>query len=92
MHLQEITATRQLEALGPEWSALWERCVGATPFQTPEWLLPWWRSLGRGELRGVALRQGGRLVESIEGDFDNVVGLPVRALTQIFKREFWSFE
>src|SRR5262245_56058644 len=34
----------------------------ATPFQAPEWLIPWWRHLGRGELCVMALRGGERLV------------------------------
>jgi len=51
-----------LEALAPEWSALWERSPAATPVQSPLWLLPWWRHLGGGALIALALRQGGRLV------------------------------
>lgn len=34
---------------------------------------------------------GGRLVERIDGDFDNVVGLPIAALKRVFAREGWSF-
>lgn len=51
----------QLRALEPEWKALWERDPQATPFQSPEWLLPWWRQFG-GELRAVTIRQSGRLI------------------------------
>ncbi|HEV2277165.1 MAG TPA: GNAT family N-acetyltransferase [Acidobacteriaceae bacterium] len=51
----------QLRALEPEWKALWAEDPCATPFQSPEWLLPWWRQFG-GELRTVAIRQGGRLI------------------------------
>lgn len=38
-----VTDGRQLEALAPPWRELWQRCPDATPFQSPEWLLPWWR-------------------------------------------------
>jgi len=40
-----------LEALAPEWEALWQRDRRATPFQSPAWLIPWTRHLwGGGEL------------------------------------------
>jgi hypothetical protein len=51
-----------LAALRPEWRALWRRCPAATPFQSPAWLLPWWRHLGGGELLAIAVRDGERLV------------------------------
>jgi CelD/BcsL family acetyltransferase involved in cellulose biosynthesis len=60
--LEEVTTTAGLERLRPEWSALWERSERATPFQSPEWLIPWWRQIGEGELWTLALRHEGRLV------------------------------
>ncbi|MGA0596029.1 GNAT family N-acetyltransferase [Enterovirga sp. CN4-39] len=51
-----------LEALAPEWWELWRRCPAATPFQSPAWLLPWWRAFRPGRLSTIALRAGGRLV------------------------------
>src|SRR5579872_1129448 len=51
----------QLAALEPEWQALWERDPCATPFQSPEWLLPWWRQFG-GELRALTIRRQGELI------------------------------
>ena len=60
--IEEITEARELEALAPEWDALWERLPGATPFQSPAWLLPWWRHVfGGGKLWALALRVDGRL-------------------------------
>jgi CelD/BcsL family acetyltransferase involved in cellulose biosynthesis len=44
-----------------EWSELWKRS-GKTLFQSPDWLLPWWRWLGRGKHLVVAARLGNRLV------------------------------
>ncbi|HEU4754100.1 MAG TPA: GNAT family N-acetyltransferase, partial [Armatimonadota bacterium] len=41
---------------------LWERCPAATPFQTPDWLIPWWKHLGESELLVLAVREEGRLV------------------------------
>lgn len=51
----------RLRAIEPEWKALWEQDPCATPFQSPEWLLPWWRQFG-GELRTVTIRRSGRLI------------------------------
>lgn len=49
-----IRTTAELEALAPHWSALWQTDPNATPFQSPQWLLPWWRSFGQ-ELRTVCV-------------------------------------
>jgi CelD/BcsL family acetyltransferase involved in cellulose biosynthesis len=57
-----VTALADLESLRPEWSHLWQDCPEATPFQSPAWLLAWWRHLGGGELRVITLRAAGRLV------------------------------
>jgi CelD/BcsL family acetyltransferase involved in cellulose biosynthesis len=46
----------ELTALAPEWATLWARVPAATPFQAPAWLLPWWRTLGGGDLVVVAVR------------------------------------
>lgn len=50
-----VRSADALAALAPAWAALWARCGGATPFQTPEWLLPWWRQFGEGTPLTVAL-------------------------------------
>jgi CelD/BcsL family acetyltransferase involved in cellulose biosynthesis len=62
LEIEEVTTTEALEKLRPEWSALWARCPTSTLFQSPEWLIPWWRHIGEGELWTLALRQAGRLV------------------------------
>ena len=50
-----------LAALAPEWLDLWRRDKNATPFQSPMWLLPWWRHFGSNELHAIAIRKGGTL-------------------------------
>jgi CelD/BcsL family acetyltransferase involved in cellulose biosynthesis len=40
-----------LDTLRDDWSRLWERCAYATPFQSPEWLIPWWRTFHPGRLK-----------------------------------------
>ncbi|MER9326885.1 GNAT family N-acetyltransferase [Mesorhizobium sp. M0488] len=52
----------QFEALAPHWWKLWERSSSATPFQSPAWLVPWWRSFAPGELATVAIWRGDDLV------------------------------
>jgi CelD/BcsL family acetyltransferase involved in cellulose biosynthesis len=60
--IEEINTAERLETISGEWSQLWDRCPYATPFQSPDWLLPWWRHLGGSGLFTLALRSGGRLV------------------------------
>ena len=47
-----------LLAMVPEWRALW-RASGAGPFQSPEWLMPWWAAFGTGRPLVVVAREGG---------------------------------
>src|SRR5690242_1723114 len=49
-------------ALEPEWWTLWRQSPSATPFQSPAWLLPWWRAFAPGELNGLAVRRSDRLI------------------------------
>ena len=50
-----------LQALVPEWDALWQR-AGRPPFQSTAWLLPWWGAFGTGQPRVAVLRVAGVLV------------------------------
>lgn len=51
----------ELEALLPEWDTLCARVPGSTPFQSPRWLLPWWRAFGTGMPRVAIERTAGTL-------------------------------
>lgn len=66
LEVEEVVSLRGLEQLQGEWRWLWARCPGATPFQRPEWLLPWYRHFGpRFSSQPpwvVTLRSEGRLV------------------------------
>jgi CelD/BcsL family acetyltransferase involved in cellulose biosynthesis len=53
---QLLTSAAALEQVRPEWQRLWSEDPAATPFHAPQWLLPWWRHLGQGELLSLALR------------------------------------
>ena len=62
IQLERISDINRLEGIRSEWTTLWERCPDATPFQSPEWILPWWRHLGGGELLAMGLWQDKELV------------------------------
>jgi CelD/BcsL family acetyltransferase involved in cellulose biosynthesis len=49
-----------IEALAPEWDELADR-VGASPFQRPGWVAPWWRAFGDGAPEILGVRDGTRL-------------------------------
>jgi CelD/BcsL family acetyltransferase involved in cellulose biosynthesis len=56
-----LTSDAELFALRPPWETLWRRVGGTTPFQSPAWLLPWWRQFGTGRPRVAVLRAGDEL-------------------------------
>jgi len=57
-----ISDIDSLEHLVPEWWDLWRRIPSATPFQSPAWLLPWWRAFEPGSLLVITVREARRLV------------------------------
>lgn len=57
-----IVDAGQLTALRDEWRLLWNRSPSATPFQSPDWLIPWWDIFAPGELRVVTVHQNEELV------------------------------
>lgn len=61
LEIQTINARAEWGGIAADWSALVD-CCGATPFQRPEWLLPWWDHFGSGEMLVLAFRNSGRLV------------------------------
>jgi Protein involved in cellulose biosynthesis (CelD) len=56
-----VTEPAGLAALRQEWGDLWQRCPSATPFQSPEWLMPWWDVFAPGDLRVIAVHENGEL-------------------------------
>src|ERR1051325_6535505 len=53
MDMRIIRDIETLTELEPEWLDLYRRSPDATPFQSPMWLLPWWRAVGSGGLCAV---------------------------------------
>ncbi|WP_374544652.1 GNAT family N-acetyltransferase [Rhodoblastus sp.] len=70
LEIQTIETFDALEALAPEWEALFARVSLRTPSKSPLWQLTWWRHFGarrslacRHDMQVVALREpGGALV------------------------------
>ena len=62
MQIHCLDSEDELTALLPDWSSLWQRLATATPFQSPAWLLAWWRQFGTGAPRILVARSGGILV------------------------------
>jgi CelD/BcsL family acetyltransferase involved in cellulose biosynthesis len=60
--VDEISTLNKWESLEAEWTTLITGCPLATPFQRPEWLLPWWRRFGSGQMTVLAFRAGDLLV------------------------------
>jgi len=61
MQANIVTSDEELEALAPEWLQLWRNTSDSTPFQSPMWLLPWWKYFGSDQLHVIAFRNHGGL-------------------------------
>jgi len=77
------------ERLLPEWHGLVEGDPDASLFQTPEWVTAWWRHLGGGRLRFLAVRRGGRLVAFVPlvERRESVYGVAARVLAIVGEPE-----
>jgi CelD/BcsL family acetyltransferase involved in cellulose biosynthesis len=62
-----IEDSSRLDALAPEWLDLWRRSPSSMPFQSPAWLIPWWRHFSPGRLFVLAANKKGRLVGMAPG-------------------------
>ena len=56
-----IADAQRLNELEKDWHALWSSLRDATPFQSPDWLLPWWMHYGEGSLFSFAFWGGDQL-------------------------------
>src|SRR5471032_1775907 len=61
MGIETLRSIEQLQSIEKLWIDLWQRDVSATPFQSPHWVLPWFRHFGSGEVLALAARENGRL-------------------------------
>src|SRR2546423_13779719 len=61
MAVSVITPTKELERPAPQWDGRGRPSPAATPFQSPHWLLPWWRSFGSDAPYVIASSTNGKL-------------------------------
>lgn len=54
MRIEEITSDNSLSDITTEWEELCRKDDFATPFQFPQWQIPWWTHFGGSNLRVVA--------------------------------------
>ena len=59
--INEITTEKEFFAAREEWKELFLRCPSATPFQSPEWLMSWWKFFGGSTLKAVEIRDNAKL-------------------------------
>lgn len=57
-----IGSAEGLAEIAEAWIDLWERCPEATPFQRPEWMVPWCRAFAPEALRVMVVRAEGKVV------------------------------
>lgn len=62
LDVEEVHSPSELESRRRDWSRLCNRCPTTTPFQRPEWLLPWWRRFGGDRGRAALVWRHGELV------------------------------
>ena len=60
--IEIVTEAGRLAALADPWWALWRESRGATAFQSPSWLIPWWTAFAPGALVTMAVWDEGRLI------------------------------
>jgi CelD/BcsL family acetyltransferase involved in cellulose biosynthesis len=61
LKVEFIDNSSRLNELAGKWRELWSSLPDTTPFQSPEWLLPWWRHYGEGPLFSFAFWIKGEL-------------------------------
>ncbi|HKO15352.1 MAG TPA: GNAT family N-acetyltransferase [Gemmatimonadaceae bacterium] len=62
LQVDELHTLDDLRRLRGEWRELWARVPGATPFQSPAWLLPWMETFAPGAPLVLTMRRAGSLV------------------------------
>jgi CelD/BcsL family acetyltransferase involved in cellulose biosynthesis len=80
-----IRDASELAAIEPEWWELWEKSLTATPFQSPAWLLSWWKHFAPRNACVLAIQFDRRLVglapfyceEGLYGRCVRLMGFPV---------------
>ena len=59
--VEDQQGVEALSSVTDEWHRLEASCRTATPFQSPEWLIPWWVCFAHDELRVITVRRANNL-------------------------------
>ena len=62
MQIVCVDSEAGIGSIAGEWTALWRRVPDATPFQSPSWLLAWWRHFAAGTAQILTAGSAGALV------------------------------
>lgn len=62
LDVEEIVSIADLQSIAEQWGSIARQDCHATPFQSPEWLIPWWKHVGDGQLFTLAIRADHRMV------------------------------
>src|SRR5438045_5854274 len=65
--VEVLASLAELDGISESWQDLWRRCPDSTLFQSPAWLLSWWRHLGQGQLLTLVLRPPERTIQNSGG-------------------------
>jgi CelD/BcsL family acetyltransferase involved in cellulose biosynthesis len=58
LRVSVIHSLAHLQSIAGEWAALFSKDSQATPFQSPEWLIPWAKCFGANRLFTIAVHRG----------------------------------
>src|SRR6059058_1576573 len=93
--MQLVTTIESLESQAAEWDALWRRAPGATPFQSPHWLLPWWTHFSNGGELAVVMSADALAPLYVLRDEDDFLGTDVEPLLACALEvdcQFWDLQ
>jgi CelD/BcsL family acetyltransferase involved in cellulose biosynthesis len=65
IRVEQVASEAAIDRLVPEWQTLWHRVTDASPFQSPDWLLPWWGCFGNGTPLVLTARDDGQLIAAL---------------------------
>jgi CelD/BcsL family acetyltransferase involved in cellulose biosynthesis len=65
MYIEEFTDASILHSIKEEWEKVCDSCTNCTPFQYPQWIIPWWECFGGATFKAVAIRENSQLISFI---------------------------
>ncbi len=62
LQIKVLRSVAELQSIEEEWATLWSQDIQATPFQSPQWLIPWAQCFGANQLISIAIYRDEKLV------------------------------